>query len=327
MIGYYRTCLNDPSRIRAYQKAIRKAIQPGDTVLEIGCGLGTYSMMAAQAGARQVYAIDPEEVVYAGMELAKMNGYDKSIQFFRNRSEEFEPPERVDWIITEFFGVSAVDLLLTPVLSDAISRCLKPGGQVIPQSIRVYVAPFECEELYQQMIHVPSQRCYGLDFSSTKKMLANRASHQHLHNGRRLATPAECVRFQLPCDTSRTLHSQVDFDCREKGTIHGFGVWFDMDLVAGVQLSTSPDETPLAWGQYYLPLERPIPVAAGHRVHLDLLGQSGEKGGIWWQWEGYRFKGNKGRPAFSFHQNSFRSIPFPPDAASRFAPHDPLHAA
>lgn len=311
MISYYRSCLNDPPRIRAYQKAIQKAIQPGDTVLEIGCGLGTYSMMAAEAGAQQVYAIDPEEIVYTAMELAKRNGYDKTIQFFRTRSEEFNPPQRVDWIITEFFGVSAVDLLLTSTLSDAISRCLKPGGRVIPHSIRVYVAPFECEELYHKEIRVPSRRCYGLDFSSTTMMLANRASHQKLQNGRQLAQPVEFVRFQLPCDTSNTLHSAMDFDCQAKGTIHGFGVWFDMDLVEGVQLSTSPDETPKAWGQYYLPLERPIPVTSGHRVHLDLSAQSGKNDEIWWQWEGYRLKGTKGRPAFSFQQNSFRSIPIP----------------
>src|SRR5205823_458687 len=61
MIEHYRQLIDDPVRLGAFQRAIAGVVRPGDVVADIGCGLGTYAIFAARAGARRVFAVeDPE---------------------------------------------------------------------------------------------------------------------------------------------------------------------------------------------------------------------------------------------------------------------------
>ena len=59
----YGNMIADGERLHAYQKAIASAVRTGDAVAEIGCGPGIFALLACQAGARRVYAIDSEPVV------------------------------------------------------------------------------------------------------------------------------------------------------------------------------------------------------------------------------------------------------------------------
>ncbi len=314
MISYYHMCLNDPPRINAYRQAIQTVMRRGDVVLDLGCGFGTYSMFAAQAGAKQVYSIDQGDVIGTAKELVKHNGYDKNIQFFQVRSDDFHPPQQVDLIVTEFFGSAALELLLTPTLSRAVQQCLKPGGRVIPQAVKIYVAPYEDPERYRNDIGKFGRGAYELDFSPMARMMANNVSPTWLTKGRRLARPALLEEAQLPRQNTTELNSNLVFKCQKEGTVHGFAMWCDLDLVDGVRLTTAPEKRSLAWGQYYLPLERPIPVGPGQRVCLDLSVQMGGDEQLWWQWKGHRLKGEKSRPTYTFKQNNFRSISLPSKA-------------
>ena len=47
-IRHYRRMLADDVRLRAFHRAIRATVRPGDVVVEIGAGLGTYSFFAAR---------------------------------------------------------------------------------------------------------------------------------------------------------------------------------------------------------------------------------------------------------------------------------------
>src|SRR5207237_7604104 len=55
--------LRDVYRVLAYKMAINRHVQ-GKSVLEIGCGTGVLSLLAAKAGARSVVGIDATSVVY-----------------------------------------------------------------------------------------------------------------------------------------------------------------------------------------------------------------------------------------------------------------------
>ena len=46
--------IEDRVRMSAYMRAMRAAIKPGDTVVDIGCGTGILSLLAARCGPARV---------------------------------------------------------------------------------------------------------------------------------------------------------------------------------------------------------------------------------------------------------------------------------
>src|SRR5712675_3716107 len=129
----YGAMIADASRLEAYSKAIAKAVQPGDYVLEIGCGPGAFALLACQAGARKVYAVDSEEIVHFARELAAANGFADRMEFIQSDSRKLQLPERFNVIISDirgslpFFGHGIASI------EDARQRFLAPGGRLIPQ--------------------------------------------------------------------------------------------------------------------------------------------------------------------------------------------------
>ncbi len=57
----YGAMIADVGRFSAYAKAIARAVRSGDTVVDIGCGPGVFSLLACRAGARRVFAIESED--------------------------------------------------------------------------------------------------------------------------------------------------------------------------------------------------------------------------------------------------------------------------
>jgi len=98
----YGAMIADASRVEAYSKAIAKAVQPGDSVLEIGCGPGAFALLACQAGARKVYAIDSDEIVHFARDLAIANGFVNHNSFWHERimTDLDLTPEEQDYIRT-----------------------------------------------------------------------------------------------------------------------------------------------------------------------------------------------------------------------------------
>ena len=58
----FKAMMDDPIRIAAYQKAIQR-LCPGKVVCEIGLGLGPLTLMALNAGAAKVYAVEFNKMV------------------------------------------------------------------------------------------------------------------------------------------------------------------------------------------------------------------------------------------------------------------------
>jgi protein arginine N-methyltransferase 1 len=62
-------------------QAIEAALRPGNVVVDLGSGPGFFALIACQAGARRVYAIDLAEIVQFARHFAKANGFADHIEF------------------------------------------------------------------------------------------------------------------------------------------------------------------------------------------------------------------------------------------------------
>jgi len=77
----HRQCVGDTSRTDLYTEAIAEVIRPGDVVVDVGTGTGILGMMACRAGARTVYAIEPDQIIESARQVCAANGLAEQIIF------------------------------------------------------------------------------------------------------------------------------------------------------------------------------------------------------------------------------------------------------
>src|SRR5438105_13764263 len=104
----YGAMVADGFRTDAYCEALRRAVKPGSTVLDIGTGTGIFALLACRFGARKVYAIEPGDVIQVARETAVANGFGDRIQFIQAYCEKVELHQRADLIVSDLRGVLPV---------------------------------------------------------------------------------------------------------------------------------------------------------------------------------------------------------------------------
>lgn len=108
---------------------IEKNIKNDDTVLDIGCGSGILSIVAAKLGAKKVTGIDLDKAaVKVSQENVKLNGLDNKISIYHGDLISQEN-EKVDVAVANIMA----DVIL--ILLDDIEKVLKKGGIFIASGI------------------------------------------------------------------------------------------------------------------------------------------------------------------------------------------------
>src|SRR5687768_14182179 len=97
----YLWMLADQRRVDAYRAAIAAVVRPGDHVIEIGAGLGYFSIIAIRAGAARVDAIEINPVGHIGTRVIAANGLDGRVRMFCGDASDFTPDAPADVIIAD----------------------------------------------------------------------------------------------------------------------------------------------------------------------------------------------------------------------------------
>jgi predicted RNA methylase len=115
-------CLLDRARTEAYWQVIRKAVRPGDVVLDAGAGSGILSFFAARAGAQRIYAVEIDPLLaeclrrsVAANELAEV------ICVVEGDLRQADLPQDVDVLVADLIDTWLLDELHIPVL-DALHQ-------------------------------------------------------------------------------------------------------------------------------------------------------------------------------------------------------------
>jgi type II protein arginine methyltransferase len=142
--SWHFSIVRDEARNRAYDAALRSAIFPGCTVLEIGTGTGLLAMMAARAGAARVITceVDPAIAVAARENIAA-NGFADRVTVVNKHSTEVELADlggQADILVSEIVSNDLLSEGTLPAHHDAVPRLLKPGGAVIPVRGKIRIA-------------------------------------------------------------------------------------------------------------------------------------------------------------------------------------------
>lgn len=252
--------LNDRTRCLAYQRAIEPVVRD-KIVLDVGCGTGILSFFAARAGAKLVLAVDMD-IPPPAEEVARSNGLADRVQFFRGRLQDIElPVDSVDVIVSEWMGGVLLMEDMLPVVLYARDRWLKPGGILLPDRARLFLAPLD------DVAGLSSEH-----FPTLRETISSQMWVSVIDPSRFLAEPSCILDLDLITvqeSDIKSYETPFGFDLNEAGTLNGFGLWFDVifnQTKPPVTLSTSPWLPPTHWAQalWILPID--IDVGQGDEV-------------------------------------------------------------
>src|ERR1700687_160682 len=317
-LSEYGNMTADEERFRAYKKAIACAVRPGDAIAEFGCGPGILALLACQAGARRVYAIDSEPIVDLARQLASANGFSDRIEFIQSDSRKTNLPERVSVIILDIRGAVPFFNHAISTIEDARTRFLAEGGALIPQRDTLKAAIIEAPSHYERITSPWRKTAPELDLSAPLELVLNRECyHLYFRQEQLLTEPQSWCVLDYQRGAPESGAAELHFRATRPGTAHGVSVWFEAQLFGNVGYSTGPG-TPTSGisGQLFLPWSEPKFLVEGQEVdvilHADLVGND-----YLWRWEAKI--GSAGTIMHHFRQSSLQGASLTPQSLRRQA--------
>lgn len=268
----YGRMIADSGRTVPYVEALRRAVRPGASVLDIGTGPGFFALLACRLGAARVYAVEPDDAIDIGRASALRLTGGERITWIRGLSTEIDLPESVDVVIGDLRGTLPFYTGNLAALIDARRRHLKAGGVMIPCRDTVYAVPAEAEDEYACLLDPWDHNCADLDLTAGRRFVVNqwwRAAAAIVPESRFFGVPQAWARIDYRRCESTNASGRCNWGVARDGWMHGYYVWFDAETAEGVEFSNAPHRTELVYGRAFFPLERPVPLAEGDEVEVD----------------------------------------------------------
>jgi len=266
--------MNDEIRNDAYDAAIKHYVTPKTLVLDIGCGAGLLSMMAARSGAEHVYACEMHELMhFKANQIFEKNGYAKQITAYHAYSTQLEVgrhlPRKADVIVAEVFDSGLLGEEALSTFAHARKNLLAPGGRILPGKASVQAQLVEAEIMHQETV---SKQCAGFDVSPLNSLSPSYFQIRvNTHEHRFLSDVNTVLKYDFECDETENRDLVHDFVCQYDGLCHGVVFWFTLDFCQGTQLSTGPENTWNCWKQAMCNFETPRKVVAGEVLQVRVM--------------------------------------------------------
>jgi protein arginine N-methyltransferase 1 len=298
--------IGDSARFNAYADAISRCVRPGDVVVEIGCGPAVFSLLACRAGARRVYAIDTEDIVATGRQIAVSNGCADRIIFFQSDSRKTELPERSNVIVSDIRGVLPLFSGAIGTIKDAKQKFLAPGGVMIPQRDLLKAALVDQNDFYAELTTPWRRSVTEPDLSIPLKMILNTPHGSHVKPEQLMSESKHFCSLDYAGNPDINASATFMFSASRSGTVHGIALWFETELCDGIGFSSGPESAVTIYGQLFLPWLEPVSLYAGQQVfvelHANLVGKD-----YLWRWETEIIPLGDGSK-IHFRQSSFEGV-------------------
>ncbi len=271
-ITTYGFMMTDEARMEAYTEALRRAVTPGCTVIDIGTGPGIFALLACRFGAGHVYAIEPSDAIAVAREAAAANGFADRITFVQGLSTEFTPPEPADIILSDLRGLLPFLGSHIPSVIDARRRLLKPGGVQIPLRDDLWAGIVSSEETWNE--YMAAWKLHGFDYGAAARIVTNTTGWRikDVKPEMLMARPQRWATMDYATIEDPNVAGEVAFVIEREGTAHGALVWFDTALTEGAGFSNAPASRKPAkvYGRSFFPWTEPVDLREGDEVRLRI---------------------------------------------------------
>jgi type I protein arginine methyltransferase len=312
----YGHMVNCEPRMSAYAEALRRAVKPGCTVIDIGAGPGIFSILACKYGAGKVVAIDPSDSIELVRPIAEANGCADRITIFKGLSTDYSPPTKADVIVSDIRGILPLFEGHIAVIADARQRLLAPGGTLIPSRDTLRIALAVSADEYLPYEEPWLRNGLGVDLSVGHRFAVNTFAKVNFEPSDLLSETQTLAVLDYNSITDPEVVGDFDLRVEQSGIAHGLLLWFDAELLDGIGFSNAPGEPRQIYGQTLFPFERAVEVARGDRATGEIAARLVD-GAYVWTWR-------TDLGGSQYRQSSFFANVLPPDKLrtkiSSFAP-------
>ncbi len=264
--------LSDHARNDVLVEMLRRRA-PGKTVLEVGCGTGLLSCVAARLGATHVYAVEPTALVERARAFVAANDLGDRVTVLHGTVEELDPVP-VDVVFSELLNADPFTEGVVSAMRSA-ARWVVPGGFLSPRRLKVYVAlawATESPEEHQHARSEVSRLCGAVGLDPTLLLGTLEAPHPHrffTHAERPLSLPV--LAFDVPLGEAGRIPAEAEVVVRSTvdGELGGALVWFSGEVDDDLWM-TNPPGAGTHWGQMVCGWSRPLKVRRGQSVRLHV---------------------------------------------------------
>lgn len=272
-------------RMSIYAEALRRAVTPGCTVIDLGAAFGVFALLACKYGAGKVIAIEPDPSIELLMPLAKANGCADRITVIRDVSTNYHPETKADVIVSDCRGTVSLYQHHIATLADARARLLAPGGTLLPLRDTLRVALARWPKSHRGTTRPWLSNNYGLDLSPAYRFSVNMELKAYLKPSALVSEAQDLAVIEYHSTTESGLDSTVELTANRSGAVHGLLVWFDAEIAEGLCYSNAPGQPELVYGQMFLPLDGAPRLSAGERISARVRGTLIDNDYVWnWDW-------------------------------------------
>ena len=267
----YRRMLDDHVRVDAYARALRAEVRPDDVVLDVGCGFGVFAILAARLGARMAYGVEPNPVVSLAPDLARENGVEDRVRFWRGPVEDIVMDPAPTRSVGDVRGRLPFNVGAVAAWNGALRR-LAPGARRIPSHDTLMAQPMRSDMLHRMAralddVAGVSMRCLG-------GALANGHPY-HLDDECLLGTaqPLFEMRYDRPLVPRWT--GGTAFALPAGTVVDGFVMGFEAHLSDEVRYRSFGPGRANSYGVCYMPCSERLTVPPDGRLGLRVRVEEG----------------------------------------------------
>jgi tetratricopeptide (TPR) repeat protein/precorrin-6B methylase 2 len=269
---WHITMMNDQQRNKAYYDAIKLAVSPGDTVLEIGTGSGLLSMMAAASGASHIITCEQSKsIAEVSKKIIAANGFDSVITVLNKKSTDLivdeDIPEKSDIVISEILSSEFVGEGVQATILDANNRLIKKNGRMLPESGDIRIALLG--ESVEVCNSVSASTASRFDISQFN-LITGQKFHLNLREQPNfLSEPKIAFEINLSeLKSIKTREKTIEFEVTKSGRCLGIIQWLGLQIFEEIKYENKPGETISHWSTPLYCFEKPTDLKVGEKIQV-----------------------------------------------------------
>jgi len=275
----HHVMLKDHVRVSTYRRAIEQAVQPGDVVMDLGCGTGILGFFAAKAGAEKVYAVEKRSDTIQIAEMIAQQNNITNVEFINGSTSslsaaQFSPKPNL--IVSEILDSDILGEHILEFTKDARDRFLAPGGRLLPYKLDIYAFAFHGELHRNTGFEIAEfNDLYNLDFSVFGHLMNKRPTLRkdkfNIHVQKPLTEPTLVKSIDFYTMENTVFSQDFELEVKRDGSFVGYCCYFKAWLNEETILTNSPWAPDTHWTQvlYYLPVTKAVKV--GDKLPMDMI--------------------------------------------------------